>query len=135
MRELHPRDKDQKVTKSKKAETAQQSPVLTFTYFYRKHSLGATCALGWQLSPKPLQTRFTVTQSELSSICPNPPIAVSPSSLSCPLHTILSRKHPLTLVSGKRHITRKWEPCNKTPPHQCRAPPMAVLRSGLSVSC
>lgn len=40
MRELHPQDKDQKVTKSKKAEDAQQSPVLTSTYFYREHSLG-----------------------------------------------------------------------------------------------
>lgn len=45
MRELRPWDKDQKVTKRKEAEAAQQSPILTSTYFYREHALGATWAL------------------------------------------------------------------------------------------
>lgn len=59
---------------------------------------GHLCPLGWQLSPKPLQPCFTVTQSELSSIYPNPapPLLslhlpfLTPSTASC------SEKHPLT---------------------------------------
>lgn len=35
-----PRDKDQKLTRRRKAEAAQQSPILTSTSFYREHAWG-----------------------------------------------------------------------------------------------
>lgn len=99
MRELHPQDKDQKVTKSKKAEDAQQSPVLTSTYFYREHSLGplvpsrvaavskapaamlhcpSVCALIHLSQPPPLHYCLSIFPFSL------------PSTASC------SEKHPLT---------------------------------------
>lgn len=86
--------------------------------FYREHMLGATVPsrVAAQSPKAPASLLHHCSQSELPPICPDPPL------LSLHLPTVLSRKHPLTLVSVKRRPTRSG---SQDP--QCPAPPAAVL--------
>lgn len=111
-RPLHPWDKDQKTTKKRKSEAAQQSPVLTPTYFSREHVLGATCALvgGSSVPEATTATLHCCSRSESSPVCP-------PSS-SPSVRLRSWARCPASVLGRSRHarVPREWGPCNKPAP-------------------